>query len=376
MTMNTETAPGVVPGSPATGWGRGRLQQVIGGLVDALSRDIARNLVRHRDWKVLVLAASDGVSLFHRARGKIQLLAKVGYGLSDEDVGTLRQAMAGLRARREETVLRLAPGKVIIKEVSLPQAAAEYVPVIIRNRIERLAPWPLGEAVFGHQVLPAANPAGQIVVRVAVTGRRMVDGLIAGLARAGIVPGRTDVAEDTEAAEPIGLSTSSGDLEQRVSGVLKIGLAVAAVALLATAAVGFHRSYAAWRDLSAIDQRIAELQSKLAGSQAATARERATMAAIERIIIRKATEQPFSAVLGQLTAALPDGSWLTEITYRRPELTVTGKSPSVPPLVKALESVPIFADANFAAPTRREPGEDTDIFSIRMTVLPGQGGPP
>lgn len=376
MTMNTETAPGVVPGSPTSGWGKGRMQQVLNGLLNALAQDIVRNLSRQREWKLMVLAGPDGLSLYRRSRGKVQLLTKVGYGFSDEDVATLRQAMAGLRVRREETVLRLAPGKVIIKEVALPQAAADYVPVIIRNRIERLAPWPISEAVFGHQPVEAPNTSGQIVVRIAVTGRKMVDGLMAGLARAGVVPGQTEVAEDVEATEPIGLSTSTGDLEQRISGILKIALIAMAAGLLAIAAVGFHRSYAAWRDLNGIDQRVTELQSKLAGSQAATARERATMAAIERIIIRKATEQAFSAILQQLTNALPDGSWLTEISYRRPELTVTGKSASVPPLVKALESVPMFADANFAAPTRREPTEATDIFSIRMTVMPGQGGPP
>jgi general secretion pathway protein L len=372
--MKTDSVTDLRPVSALPHGGQSLLRRSLGGLFDALVHDVTGMVARRRDWNLMVIAAPDGFELFHRDREAANKVAAVSNELSDADLAVLREAKPA-QIQRDTTVLRLATDKVIIRKVVLPGAAADFVPAIIRNKIERLAPWPLKEALFAYRIEANEGATAQIQATVAITGRRMVDGILARLAKAGIVPGQVEFAEGAREEDPIVLLSTGSDLEQKVAKGLRSGVLGLVSVLVLVAAVTAISVATMWHDLAAAEARIVELKAKLAVTEAAD-RAPGASAVRDKAILRKETERSLSAIFLALTRAIPDESWLIDLSYRRSELTVTGRSESVPPLIEALESGPIFADVNFAAPTRRNADDGAAAFSIRMTVPPGRGDAP
>lgn len=372
--MSTDSVTELRPVSALPQDGQSLLRHSLGGLSDALAHDVTRMVARRRAWNVMVIATPNGFELFHRRREAATKVAAVSNELSDADLAVLREAKPA-QVRRDKTVLRLATDKVIVRKVVLPGGAADFVSAIIRNKIERLAPWPLKEALFGYRIEANEDTAAQIQASVAITGRRLVDGILARLAKAGIVPGQVEFAEGTRGEDPIVLLSAGSDLEQKVAKGLRSGVVGLLSVLALVAAVSAARVATVWYDLAAAEARIVELEAQLAVTEA-TNRAPAASAVTDKAILRKETERSLSAIFLALTRAIPDESWLIDLSYRTSELTVTGRSESVPPLIEALESGPIFADVNFAAPTRRNADDAAAAFSIKMTVPPGREDAP
>jgi general secretion pathway protein L len=72
--------------------------------------------------------------------------------------------------------------------------------------------------------------------------------------------------------------------------------------------------------------------------------------------------------LAAITQALPDRSFLTDLSLRHRVATLDGESPNAAGLVATLSANPRFADPAFAAPVTRALNENADIFSIKVTL--------
>ena len=72
---------------------------------------------------------------------------------------------------------------------------------ILRNQIERLAPWPVEKALFAYEVADDAGEPGTLAVQLTVTGRNVVEGLVAELDSLGYAPDIVDCGTDA-APEP------------------------------------------------------------------------------------------------------------------------------------------------------------------------------
>ncbi|CAN5232762.1 hypothetical protein BH10PSE7_BH10PSE7_05940 [soil metagenome] len=345
-----------------------RLRTQVGRLFNALASDLTRGLRRPPDWRLLVLVGSEGFEIFAKRNKAVTQIATIAGNLTPAETLALKRMVASLAAPRLETVIRLRPERVIIKQIDLPGTATNYADAIVRNRIERIAPWPAAEAVFGY-VVDTGTPAGQIVVKVAVAGRKQLKGVADVLGGIGIDAGRVDVGEDQNTANSIELAADQSGGNQIAGRAMAASIAAMLLFLFAIGAAGGYQAYTAWHNFTVNGERIAQLQEQAIGA-GDTAEERAVLAAIEDLVSRKVAERPFSSALLELTRAIPDNAWITETSYRRPDITITGKGQQVPPLIGDLESSPGFAEVNFAAPTRREGSESVDTFSIHAKVSP------
>ncbi len=84
------------------------------------------------------------------------------------------------------------------------------------------------------------------------------------------------------------------------------------------------------------------------------------------------------AVLARLTSALPDGTWVEDLTWRRTEtgavaVVIRGQSDDVSGVLDRLGQDAQFHDVQFAAPTAIVPATGLDRFAIEMTAKTSHG---
>ncbi|HYP62712.1 MAG TPA: PilN domain-containing protein, partial [Acidocella sp.] len=73
-------------------------------------------------------------------------------------------------------------------------------------------------------------------------------------------------------------------------------------------------------------------------------------------------------VLAILTDALPDDTWLSDLTLKNGDLTFDGQSANAAQLIGLLSAVPGLRDPSFTAPVTRTADGKADLFSLHATV--------
>jgi len=72
--------------------------------------------------------------------------------------------------------------------------------------------------------------------------------------------------------------------------------------------------------------------------------------------------------LALLTAALPDGTWLSDVTVTGDRVSFDGQSRDAAQLMLALTATPGLQNVSFVAPVTRAPEGGADAFSIQLSV--------
>jgi general secretion pathway protein L len=72
--------------------------------------------------------------------------------------------------------------------------------------------------------------------------------------------------------------------------------------------------------------------------------------------------------MAAVTQALPDDTYLTQLTLHERRLMLTGRSAEAARLISALSSGPSLHDPAFAAPVTRTGGDHGDEFTIRAEL--------
>ena len=109
-----------------------------------------------RDWRVMFLRSERGCDVYLRARDRVEMIGTSPTG-GDPPLADLLRRLARHKIAPGQIVLRLRPDEVVQTRLSVPAAAGEVLEAVIRNQIERLAPWPadilaryIGEHMLQH----------------------------------------------------------------------------------------------------------------------------------------------------------------------------------------------------------------------------------
>ena len=149
------------------------------------------------------------------------------------------RAAAAVRKRKAAAggiVLRLPPSEVVETRISVPAAAREVMVPILRNQIERLAPWPVEKALFAYEVADDAGEPGTLAVQLTVTGRNVVEGLVAELDSLGYAPDVVDYG--TGRRTPSRASTCCRGRATRQDRSGRVLVSVVAIAMLLSLVAG------------------------------------------------------------------------------------------------------------------------------------------
>jgi general secretion pathway protein L len=255
------------------------------------------------------------------------------------------------------TALRLPDGMVLHRDVSLPLAAERDLASVLGFEMDRLTPFHTDEIFWSIAGL-RRDPARGLVMTLLITLRAPLEKLLETLAARNLKPRFVEAP-----AGRIVLSPRSG----AASRDLKLALfALAAILALACLAIPPIRQQLA---LDAVQSQIAALQP--AAHEALALRRQLNIAASGQSAIAAAQRNGDALqTIAALTNALPDGTYLTDLTLKSGALTFDGSSTNAARLIAILAGIPGFADPRFVAPVTRAINGEADLFSIRVTLAP------
>lgn len=356
--LSTVEARGQTPG-----WAG--VRRFLSWWVSELSDVSAARASASRAWRVMFLRSERGCDVYLRTRGRIELLGTVPAGAQPD--AKLRRRLGRQKIAQSEIVLRLQPGEVVRTHLSVPAAAGDVLEPIIRNQLERLAPWPADKALFAYESTSPADGSATLDVPLVITGRSLVEGLVGELDALGYAPGVVDFGTDAAAEPRLNLlAVQSG--ERRRSGRLVLAsVGLLCLASLVAGAIGIVGSMQQTRELSVLNERLQELRDKTA----AELPSQASMRRQARLAAEKLTQPSMAIMLEALSRALPDDVWLSRVEVEQGIVRLAGNAANAASLIGRIEASGHFTDVQFSAPTTLADGEG-ESFTITARIVPGR----
>jgi general secretion pathway protein L len=305
---------------------------------------------------------AEAVALSVRRDGKVGQHGR--FPCDADGLQRLSRQLAGLPA---DLLLDLPEGFLLDKTLVLPAAVEADLDRVLRYEMDVETPFSTDEVYWNWQVDARDRVQGKIVVTLALLPRARLGGLLALLRQYGVTP-RGIVAPRSDGASVLLPLVHAGTSTVRPLWQRRRVLwgACLALALLAIALPFLRQSLA----LGAIDRRIAALRPAALQAQALQSRLDGTADGGDVILRERRDFADPLRVLAELTEALPDDTYLSDLLLKGHKLTVAGQSSSATRLIGILATNALFHDPSFAAPvTRLGPESGTqEVFSISADV--------
>lgn len=277
-------------------------------------------------------------------------------------------------AQRGSVILELCSEDVVVRRLTVPAQAREFVSGIVRNQLDRLSPWPSDQVVHAFAAEISAEDATTLDVRVLIASRSVVDGVRAQIAAMGISVDRVVASlGGADAANTIPLWSRLIDISPEREAQIRryTGLGIAA-------AVAASFVFSLWAMISA--QSISGTSDEVAARTNVLRRQlqapltRVSAASLppgQREWYDKEMSPSAVVVIEALSRALPDGAYLTELNLQNTTFRIVGLTSDAPSLIAPLEHSRILTDVHFSAPTTREPDGKRFRFHIEGSVQAG-----
>jgi general secretion pathway protein L len=330
-------------------------------------------IVSHENGQFVVKQGTPVASCLTRLINKIekrQPLPAAGSVLAVVPEGSPAPDEVVRAARSGFVVLELPSRELVVRRFSVPAQAREFLPGIVRNRIERLSPWQVEQTLYGFEAIDRED-ATALDVRVFVTSRAVVANSRAQFAAIGLQLDRIVARSDQESAHSVSLWSRLADTAPENSDQVRrqIGATITAVLTLSVGLSFWALSSAASNrgESEELAARTSTLQRQLQGSRASGT---ASLAPAERAWIAKESAPYAVIVLEALARALPDAAHLTELRLEGTTLRIIGLAGDPPSLIAPLERTGHFTGVRFVAPTTRGPDGARFRFNIEARVVP------
>jgi general secretion pathway protein L len=333
-------------------------------LADLLPQGLRRSALAASDAVVIspigILGRSiDAVAISLRRHGRETPLGRFGLGAAD---------LAELpRVAGRTTVLRLDEQDVLGKSVSLPLAAERDLGQVLAFEMDRETPFSAEDLYWNHRIETVDRQGGRISVRLVLTPKAGLSGLLAALGQAGFHPTRAEIADGPDAGSFLPLDGDGGRADRPSSRLLWPLAACCAVLGLATASIPFVRQEIA---LASLDREIA--LARAGATEADGLRQEIERLSGSADFIESEREKAGRplVVLAAATRVLPDDTYLTEMELRQRKVTLTGRSAAAARLIGPLAADGTFRNPGFAAPVTRLEALHSELFTINAEVGP------
>jgi general secretion pathway protein L len=279
----------------------------------------------------------------------------------------LRLARATLGNRRAPTtILRLPPGFLLERQVTLPLAAEQGLDRVVRYEMDRFTPFAAEEVFWSCSVQRRDRAQGKLALAIALVPRVRLLPAIEALAELQLVPSLLEAAAFGGGMRQIPLGEP--DLRRERFRQRALVAAAAGCAALAVAVIGLPFLQQSWAS-DAIEERIAAIKPRVAEAEALRQRLAATAAGSDAVTAEHARVGDALQAIAALTDILGDDTTLVGLTLQRRQVTLEGQSAAAAKLITTLSADPTIRNASFAAPVMRsETG--ADMFSIKAEVAP------
>jgi general secretion pathway protein L len=311
---------------------------------------------------VPVIEAGEATWIIRRSAAAV---AEINRGMAaGQRLRLLGQALPSPRGSRA-VLLEIPHERALSKIVTLPQAARHELDRILRFEIGRQFPFSAERAYFAYRQTGDGPPSGPIRLEVTAVPRELVSDVCEELHRAGLRPRAILVAS--------GLSPHKLPLpvdEVRRAGARRTSLdrALMGAAALAAAAALLSPVVHQRMRLAELDRELGTLKPRAEAALARQTQQREDDGRIAAALHAARDRPPATALVNELSRALPDGSWLTALRLSGREIVVDGLAPSAAATALALEQNPSFSAVAFRSAITRDPASGLEHFQLALTV--------
>ncbi|MBO0766452.1 MAG: PilN domain-containing protein, partial [Hyphomicrobiaceae bacterium] len=233
-------------------------------------------------------------------------------------------------SRRFRSVgIRLPIGQCFERRVELPRVAHDDMGRMLRFDLERATPFKAGDVFTAYLMAGEAGTTGKQKLRHLVVKREAVDPLLADVRAAGLEPAFVDCWQTTPAS---GLSVNFLEanaparmgLARHVTPPRVLGLLVLVLAALASA-LELSRYETALAEITA---QTAKMSAQAAAVRGTLERSDAAVGDLKRLQGLKLNQVSALAVIEELSRALPDSVWLTDLRIEGGVVDIAGLAKS------------------------------------------------
>lgn len=279
------------------------------------------------------------------------------------DIRALR-LLAEQAGSTTDVTLRLPADAALRPRLSLPKASSSAVHGALTYEIERISPIPPSELYYDYGVIGASGPLLDIELRL--VKRQMLDSQIAACGAAGLTVATIDFDGDPRPADgrnfPVDRSARLRVLFRRYR---RLGMIGVTACLFIAVLIGAYQ-----RQSAALDAAISA--SADAGQRAARVEKIQHTIALASNDLGFAAEQKKSpllvSVLADLTQILPDGTYVSELTFDGKTVRIVGSSTAAADLIGLIDHSPKFRSARFEAPLVHDQAANTDRFDLSFSL--------
>lgn len=318
--------------------------------------------LRRRGNLLLIDAGEQSLSFRFGSFDSAELIVRVPLGEAGGLSGLQPEQFEAWVRKAAQIILLVPEHRILRKVVALPAATEPRLENVLRFEMDRYTPFTSEQVYFGYRIV--AHERERIQIELLVVQRDYIDPLLAGLAQANVRPGIVTLAEALGgwSGTTLNLLPASSRAGQGEWGRSR-RVQTAVVLLLLVLVIGWP--------LYQRQQTLTRLQGELPQLKARAEQSRVVATELQRLESSRAflQEQQQQAprlllLLDELTALLPDHTWLARFEDNGSSFRLDGESAEVSALISLLEQSPLLENVRFASPVTSNPHTEKDRFSL------------
>jgi general secretion pathway protein L len=309
-----------------------------GGELAGLLPARVRKLLAERRDEVLLGLAPDAVRIERRGRHPMAEASIPREG----DVAALRAAIAQRVEGHEDppqVLLCLPPERVLLRQLSLPQAAESNLRQVLAFEMDRQTPFRADQVHYDCRVLSRDEATRTMVVELALVPRAAIDPDLAALAETGVALDGIDVRAPDAPRSGFNLLPPERRAVRR-NLWLQIDFALAGVVvvllLLVMAQSVGNRAIA----LEGLRARTESEREQARGVAALRTELKTAIEGANFLAERKRARPPISDILLDITGRLGNDTWLQRFSLNGDQLQLQGQSREAAGLITVLQQSP------------------------------------
>lgn len=275
-------------------------------------------------------------------------------------------------------ILAVPAGAVLLRTLQFPSAVEPNLPQVLAFEMDRQTPFKADQVYFDYRATASAS-GKQLHVDLALTPRATLDGMVERAKVLGLPLDGADITDEGQAPRRHGFNLLPDSARARRSNPqLRLNLILgAATALLLIMAM---QQSVANRE-QALESLRAKVDETRVEARAVTALRNQLNTAVDGagyLTQRKLQSPSVLRVLGDLSARLPDETWLERMSFRTGGLEVAGQSDEATRLIALLQDSRVLSGPTFMGQISPDVRTRKERFTLsaRYDLRPGAELPP
>lgn len=261
-------------------------------------------------------------------------------------------------ARARGLVLRLPASAVFCRTTSAPVRAFANLRAILELETAQATPFTLDDVVFDFLTKRDLRNRDALLVRQVIARKDVIEAALAATGSARPYITRID------AVGVRGVNLFSGR-RSAISPTLKIACIAVIVSTAALVAATEARQT---KIITALESQNAALEAETADTRSAAAEARIAVENSSALVERMNSQLTPLEIITALTEALPADSWITEMSARRGEATISGYAESASAVIAAIEASNAFSNVVTVAPITTDESGKNERYSLKFAV--------